>query len=267
MIGLIAEVAGLGDGVVVGVGDDAAVLEGGLVVSTDMLVEGVHFDRRRLDDHAIGARAAGANLSDIAAMGAHPLCLVAAFGLPEGFAGTRQLAAGLASYGVPLAGGDLSRAPVLTLSVTAVGRAQRPLLRSGGRPGDRLVVTGRLGAQAASGYTLPVTPRLAEGVELAAIAGAMIDLSDGIAGDVRRLAAASGCGATVWLDRLPLAPGATVEQAASGGEDFELLAAVGPGTPLPDWVTEVGVLVEGAAVELVDAAGVAHELHGWDHFK
>ncbi len=129
------------------------------------------------------------------------------------------------------------------------------------------MVTGRLGAQAASGYTLPVTPRLAEGVALAAIAGAMIDLSDGIAGDVRRLADASGCGATVWLDRLPLAPGATVEQAASGGEDFELLAAVGPDIPLPDWVTEVGVLAEGAAVELVDAAGVAHELHGWDHFR
>jgi thiamine-monophosphate kinase len=267
MVGLIAEVAGLGDGVVVGIGDDAAVLEGGLVVSTDMLVEGVHFDRGRLDDHAIGARAAGANLSDIAAMGAHPLCLVAAFGLPEGFAGTRELAAGLASYGVPVAGGDLSRAPVLTLSVTAIGRAERPLLRSGGRPGDRLVVTGRLGAQAVSGYTLPVTPRLAEGVELAAIAGAMIDVSDGIAGDARRLAAASGCGATVWLDRLPLAPGATVEQAATGGEDFELLAAIRAGVPLPDWVTEVGELVEGAAVELVDAAGVARELHGWDHFR
>ena len=267
MIGLIAEVAGVGDGVVVGIGDDAAVLEGGLVVSTDMLVEGVHFDRGRLDDHAIGARAAGANLSDIAAMGARPLCLVAAFGLPEGFTGTRQLAAGLASYGVPVAGGDLSRAPVLTLSVTAVGRAERPLLRSGGRPGDRLVVTGRLGAQAVSGYTLPVTPRLAEGTQLAALAGAMIDVSDGIAGDVRRLAAACGCGATVWLDRLPLALGATVDQAATGGEDFELLAAIGSGVPLPDWVTEVGVLTEGTAVELVDAAGVVHELHGWDHFR
>jgi thiamine-monophosphate kinase len=267
MIGLIAEVAGSGDAVVVGIGDDAAVLDGGLVVSTDMLIEGVHFDRNRLGDHAIGARAAGANLSDIAAMGARPLCLVAGFGLPEGFAGTRQLAAGVASYGVPVAGGDLSRAPVLTLSVTAVGRAERPLLRSGGRPGDRLVVTGRLGAQAVSGYTLPVTPRLAEGLELAVIAGAMIDVSDGIAGDVRRLAAACGCGATVWLDRLPRAPGATVDQAATGGEDFELLAAVSPGATLPDWVTEVGVLTEGAAVELVDAAGVARELHGWDHFR
>ena len=91
MIELIAGVAGLGDGVVVGIGDDAAVLDGGLVVSTDMLVEGVHFDRGRLDDYAIGARAAGANLSDIAAMAARPLCLVAGFGLPEGFGGAEQL--------------------------------------------------------------------------------------------------------------------------------------------------------------------------------
>ena len=267
LIGLIAQVAGAGDAVVVGIGDDAAVLDGGLVVSTVMVVEGVPFDRGRLDDHAIGARAAAANLSDMAAMGARPLCLVAALGLPEGFAGVSQVAAGLASHGVAVAGGDLSRAPVLTLSVTAIGHAQRPLLRSGGRPGDRLVVTGELGAQAASGYTLPVTPRLAEGVELAAIASAMIDVSDGIAGDARRLAAASGCGATVWLERLPVSAGATLDQAATGGEDFELLAAVGPGAALPDWVTEVGVLTEGAAVEFVDSAGIARELEGWDHFR
>jgi thiamine-monophosphate kinase len=266
LIELIARVAGAGDGVAVGIGDDAAVLEGGLVVSTDMLVEGVHFDRDRLDDHAIGARAAGANLSDMAAMGARPLCLVAALGLPAGFAGAEQLVAGMASHGVPVAGGDLSRAPVLTLSVTALGRAERPLLRSGGRPGDRLVVTGRLGAQAAAGYTLEVVPRLAEGELLAGLASAMIDISDGVAGDVRRLAAASGCGATITLERLPVAPGATIEQAACGGEDFELLAAIRPGVDLPDWVTEVGRLTEGSAVELVDASGTRRDLHGWDHF-
>ena len=95
----------------------------------------------------------------------------------------------------------------------------------------------------------------------------MIDVSDGIAGDVRRLAAASGCGATVWLDRLPVSAGATLDQAATGGEDFELLAAVGPGAALPEWVTEVGVLTEGAAVEFLDSAGVARELEGWDHFR
>ena len=267
LIELIAKVAGSGDGVVVGIGDDAAVLEGGLVVSTDMLVEGVHFDRGRLDDRAIGARAAGANLSDLAAMGAVPLCLVAAFGLPEGFTGTGQLAAGLASYGVPVVGGDLSRAPVLTLSVTAVGRAQRPVLRSGGRPGDRLVVTGRLGAQAALRLHAARDPAAGRGPG----AGRDRRRHDRRVGWHRRRRApaggACGCGAQVWLERLPVAPGATVEQAAAGGEDFELLAAVGPGVPLPDWVTEIGVLIKGAVVELLDAAGVARELDGWDHFR
>src|SRR5262249_50827859 len=121
----IAAVAGTGDAVEVGIGDDAAVLEGGLVVCTDMLVEGVHFDRARLDAHAIGVRAAAANLSDLAAMGARPLCLLAALGLPAGFAEAEQLAAGLARFGVPVAGGDLSRADRLTVAVTAVGRCAR----------------------------------------------------------------------------------------------------------------------------------------------
>jgi thiamine-monophosphate kinase len=118
-----------------------------------------------------------------------------------------------------------------------------------------------------SGYTRAVTPRLDEGLLLAEIAGAMIDLSDGIAGDVRRLAAASGCGATVWLERLPRSPGASVEQAATGGEDFELLAAVPPGRPLPAWVTEVGTLTDGEAVLLLDETGAARDLLGWDHFR
>ena len=112
------------------------------------------------------------------------------------------------------------------VSIAALGRAERPVLRSGGSPGDLLVVTGRLGAQAASGYTAPVTPRIAEGRSLAEVASAMIDLSDGIASDAARLAEASGCAAVVELERLPRAAGASVEQAAAGGEDFELLAAL-----------------------------------------
>ena len=146
----------------------------------------------------------------------------------------------MASHGVPLAGGDLSRAAALTVSVTAVGRAEHPVLRSGGRAGDRLVVTGSLGAQAASGFTAEVTPRLCEGRQLAAIATAMIDLSDGIARDCGRLARASGCGARIDLERLPLAAGATLEQAAAAGEDYELLAALPDTQPQPSSVTDVG---------------------------
>jgi thiamine-monophosphate kinase len=267
LIGLLARVAGHSPGLTVGIGDDAAVIDGGLVVATDILIEGVHFQRGRLAAAAIGARAAAANLSDLAAMGAEPICLLAAFGLPDGFGEVEALGAGVASYGVPLAGGDLSRAPVLTVAVTAVGRAERPVLRSGGRPGDLLVVTGKLGAQALSGYTLRVTPRLAEGATFAEMATAMLDLSDGIAEDVRRLAAASGTGAVVYLADLPRAPGATVEQAACGGEDYELLAAVPPNAEVPGFATVVGCLTDEPGVRLLDAAGTHHDLHGWDHFR
>jgi thiamine-monophosphate kinase len=95
----------------------------------------------------------------------------------------------------------------------------------------------------------------------------MIDLSDGIAVDAPRLGRASGCGARVWLERLPRAPGATIEQAAAGGEDYELLAALPPGVALPPWLTAVGELTDGDAVELLDVAGVPVELSGWDHFR
>jgi thiamine-monophosphate kinase len=265
---LIARVAGAGPGVVMGIGDDAAVLGDGVLISSDMLVEDVHFDRERLSPRQIGQRAAGANLSDLAAMGGAPTCLVASFGIPDGFDDVQELAAGLADHGVPLAGGDLVRAPVLIVSVTAVGHADNPVSRAGGEPGDLLVVSGPLGAQAASGYTLPVTPRIAEGALLAKTARAMIDISDGIATDVRRLARACGTGALVELERLPLGRDATVEQAAGGGEDYELLAAVPPHAPLPGWATVVGRLTADLQVVLLDAEGRDRsDLRGHDHFR
>jgi thiamine-monophosphate kinase len=138
--------------------------------------------------------------------------------------------------------------------------------RSGGRPGDLLVVTGPLGGQAAAGYVGRVTPRVEEGCALAAVATAMIDLSDGIATDAARLARASGTGAVVELERLPRGPGATVEQAATGGEDYELLAALPPGAEPPVPVTVVGRLTADQAYLLLDATGTPRPLTGWDHF-
>jgi thiamine-monophosphate kinase len=259
-------VGGPSGSVVLGIGDDAAVLDDGTVVSTDILIDGVHFALDRTSPRDIGHRAATANLSDLAAMGARPVALVAAFGLPPGFEDAAEIAAGMHEHGVPVAGGDLSRSPVLVVSVTALGRADRPVRRSGGRPGDVLAVTGPLGGQAAEGYTGRVTPRSEEGCALAAVATAMIDVSDGIATDAGRLARASGVGAVVELERLPRAPGATVEQAATGGEDYELLAALPPGVEPPVPVTVVGLLTEAQDVLLVDATGAPHELRGWDHF-
>jgi thiamine-monophosphate kinase len=253
----------------VGIGDDAAVLCDGTVLAADMLVDGAHFRLGDRPPRELGRRAAAANLSDLAAMGAEPVCLLAALGLPPGFAGAEELAAGIASFGVPLAGGDLSRSPALVICIAAVGRSERPVLRSGGRPGDVLAVTGRLGAQAASGYLAPVAPRLAEGRALAAVATAMIDISDGIAADAARLAAASGTGATIELERLPRPPGVAAEVAATGGEDFELLAALPPAAaarpPVP--VTTVGVLDAEPGVRFRDAAGLERPLAGYDHFR
>ena len=266
MSAIARAVGGPSGGVVLGIGDDAAVLDDGTVLSTDILVDGVHFDLGRRSPRDVGHRAAAANLSDLAAMGARPVALLAAFGLPAGFDDAAEIAAGMREHGVPVAGGDLSRAPVLIVSVTAVGRAERPVRRSGGRPGDVLAVTGSLGGQAAAGYSDRVMPRTEEGCALAVVATAMIDLSDGIATDAGRLARASGTGAVVELDRLPRAPGATVEQAATGGEDYELLAALPPGVEPPVPVTVVGRLTEEKDVLLVDAAGVPQPLDGWDHF-
>ena len=120
---LIAQVAGAGPGVLVGIGDDAAVLAGGVLVSSDMLVDGVHFDRSRLSPRQIGHRAAGANLSDLAAMGGAPTCLIASFGIPVGFHDVQELAAGLADHGVP-AGGRRSR-PVARAGRVGDGRRSR----------------------------------------------------------------------------------------------------------------------------------------------
>ena len=146
---LIAQVAGAGPGVLVGIGDDAAVLAGGVLVSSDMLVDGVHFDRSRLSPRQIGHRAAGANLSDLAAMGGAPTCLIASFGIPVGFHDVQELAAGLADHGVP-AGGRRSR-PVARAGRVGDGRRSRrhPGAADGGMPGDVLIVSGPLGGQAA----------------------------------------------------------------------------------------------------------------------
>ena len=135
---IAAAVGGPSGNVVLGIGDDAAVLDDGTVVSTDILVEGVHFDLGRTTPREVGHRAATANLSDLAAMGARPVALLAAFGLPGGLRRRRPRSRpGCSEHGVPVAGGDLSRAPVLIVSVTALGRSERPVRRSGGRPGRR----------------------------------------------------------------------------------------------------------------------------------
>jgi len=252
----------------VGSGDDAAITvpEGATATSVDALVEGVHFRREQSSLSQIGHKALAVALSDLAAMGAEPGEAYAVLGVPGDLEeeGCIELLDGLAKLaaatGTSIAGGDLTRAPVLTLAMTVVGHAPAPeqlVTRAGAQPGDALAVTGELGGAAAGlllldrggplngeekqlvARQLEPQPRLAEGHALAAAgAKAMIDLSDGLGGDATRLAEASGAAMRIDAEALPVATGVAelarasgrdpLELAVSGGEDYELLVALPP---------------------------------------
>jgi len=270
VIAIIAAGDGRRPDVLVGVGDDAAVLAGDppLVLAHDMLVEDVHF---RWSTHApedLGHAALAVNLSDLAAMGAEPVAALVGLAAPADaldparvtgiYAGMRGLGD---AWGCAVVGGDTSTAAQTVIGVTAVGRMPAgvaAVTRAGGRPGDVLCVTGGLGASAAGRALLArggardaaeaalvtahrrPTPRVAAGGTLAAHgAHAMMDVSDGLALDLDRLARACGLTAVLDLERVPVAPGVAAvaaaegadpaEWAATGGEDFELLVALAPG--------------------------------------
>ncbi|HET9948770.1 MAG TPA: thiamine-phosphate kinase [Longimicrobiales bacterium] len=291
----------------VGPGDDAAVLEGGWVVSTDLSVEGVHFRRDWLGDAEIGWRAGAGALSDMAAMAARPVALLVSMAAPAGGAfdleavqaGLREVGEG---EGAAVIGGDLSRSPgPLVLDVVVLGRAEAPLLRAGARPGDEVWVSGWLGAAAAAvrcrlagaepapelheAYARP-RPRVREALRLAeeGVAAALIDLSDGLAGDAGHLAAAGGVRITLDPRALPVAPAArealgaerALEAALHGGEDYELCFAARPGAVDPERLAErVGVALtrvgwagEGEGVWLLDAEGGERPVPrgGYDHW-
>jgi thiamine-monophosphate kinase len=263
-------------------GQDAegAVLAGGAVVTQDTLVEGVHFRRSWTSWRDLGYKAAAVNLSDLAAMGAEPEALLVALALPPGVEADAiaELYEGLNEPGVPVAGGDTTRADNLVVTVTAAGKSGRVPGRAGARPGDLLVVTGPLGGAAAGLHALregldgfeelvarqrrpPL--RLEEGRRLASVAHAMVDLSDGIAGDAARIAERSGCRLVLEPDRIPRAP--RLDEVAdlpfwTLGEDYELLAALAPADADALGYPVVGRCEEGVGVE---PAG----LEGWDSFR
>jgi thiamine-monophosphate kinase len=245
---------------------DAAELDGGVVVTQDALVEGVHFRLDWISWRDLGWRAAAVNLSDLAASGAGADGLIVTLAAPPetNVDDVFELYAGIAETGVPVVGGDTTRSAQLVLSVSAIGRAERVPGRSGARPGDTLVVTGPLGmaGMAFRNETFVRPPlRLAEGKELAAYAHAMLDVSDGIAVDAAHIAERSGCKLVIELERVPVAANATLDDLGFG-EDFELLAAVAE----PTRFTEVGRCEEGEGVELT-LDGEPYELGGWEHFR
>ncbi|HEY1331234.1 MAG TPA: thiamine-phosphate kinase [Actinomycetota bacterium] len=261
-------------GVRLGPGDDAALVDPSrhlTVLTVDMLVEGVDFERATATPRDVGYKAIAVNVSDVAAMGGSPRFALSAAGFPETtetgwiielFAGMREAAD---EYAMAVVGGDLSRADRVVLSVTVTGEVPDggAVMRTGARPGDRIVVTGALGA-AAGGLRLLRAPaqsvahvigtpwarelvaaqsrpaaRLGEGRTLARHgARAMIDVSDGLTLDLARLCRAGGVGAAITLGVVPVAdtvrllgevmPVEPLALALEGGEDFELLAALPP---------------------------------------
>lgn len=302
-------------GVLVGPGDDCAVLDTGDIpwaVTVDMSVEGVHFRRAWLAPHEIGWRAGAAALSDLAAVAAEPVALLVSLALtPEDArAGTgpalqRGVAEAGAGFGARIVGGNVARAAgPLTLDVVAIGRVRQPILRDGGRPGDELWVTGRLGGAGAAvaawerggepsaahrrAFAHP-GPRVKEAQWLAGTGRvrALIDLSDGLAGDAGHIAAASGCRAILSAARVPVAEGVAdvvggaaeaLRLAVSAGEDYELCLAAEAGAlepfreefqarfQLP--LTRVGRLVEGEGVILEgDGTGPIPLAGGYSHFE
>jgi thiamine-monophosphate kinase len=246
--------------VIIGIGDDAAVvapernsLE---VLTTDCLVEGVHFDRTFVGAADVGHKALAVNLSDLAAMGAAPRVALLSLVLPPAFPveGVDALIDGMSELAararISIVGGNIARSPgplIVDVTVTGSVHRRRVLRRSGARAGDDLYVTGALGGAAlglrrlrespanagvdVDRYRRP-EPRTRFGLMLGRnrAARACIDLSDGLADGVRQLAQASGLGAIVEGDALPLVAGATLRDALAGGEDYELLFAVSPRT-------------------------------------
>jgi thiamine-monophosphate kinase len=259
-------------GVVLPVGDDAAVVEPSRhqgILTADMLVEGVHFLRETTSPHDLGHKAVTVNVSDVAAMGGSPRYGLACLALPDDveaawvmelYGGMREAAD---EHAMALVGGDTSRGDRLVVSVTVVGEVSEgtAVTRSGARPGDRLVVTGSLGAAAGGLRLAQAEPedvkeilgadwarsllerlerpaaRVGEGQTLArAGATAMIDVSDGLALDLSRVCRESGVGAAVRVADVPFAPELNelraalgsdpTEMALHGGEDYELLAAL-----------------------------------------
>lgn len=255
---------------VLGIGDDCCVWtpNGRTCLSTDTIVEGRHF--RATDPPAlIGRKAAGAAISDLAAMGAKPVGATVALTCPtrwDGLAVMEGLLAECERHACPVLGGDTTGGEELVITVTVWGEAvanphglTRLVTRSGATPGDLLVVTGPLGGSLASGRHLRPEPRLAEGQWLAGspYVHAMMDLSDGLAADAPKLAAASGYGCLLLPNQVPVHDDVPVmsdqaKAACCDGEDFELLAAVAAehwptlqlAWPFPRRLATVGWLVD-----------------------
>ncbi len=276
-----------GANVRIGIGDDCAAIGSRTdarwrLLKTDCIVEGVHFSKSAAPRKA-GWKALARPLSDIAAMGGLPECALITIAAPrtmkvewlkEFYAG----AAGIArKYEVVIAGGETARSPgpfFCSVALTGIVEKARCITRAGGRPGDALYVTGRLGGSI-GGKHLVFTPRIAEARWLTEHfkLRAMMDLSDGLASDLPRLAQASRRGFMLYEEKIPVTKGCTIRNALTDGEDYELLFAISPRDAkrlesawkkrfrkLP--LTRIGELVSNRQTEI----GNLKIAHGFDHY-
>jgi thiamine-monophosphate kinase len=289
LIDRVVERLGTSDAVLIGPGDDAAVVtapDARVVATTDVLVEGVHFRRDWSSAYDVGRKAAAANLADVAAMGATGTALLVGLAAPGDLpvSWATGLADGLrdeaAAVGAVVVGGDTVRCDRVVVSVTALGdlAGAAPVTRAGAQPGDVVVVAGRLGWSAAGLALLECgtcdgplveahrrpAPPYALGPALArAGATAMCDVSDGLVADLGHIARASGV--LIGLHSGRLADDAvTLEQVLTGGEDHALVATLPPGTALPDGCRTIGRVSAGGPEVLVDGEPVPG---GWRHFS
>lgn len=288
-----------------GIGDDCAIqaLPDGaeLVFSVDTLVEGVHFPRDYDPEH-LAWRSLAVAASDLAAMGAEPVCFTLALTLPESdtewltrFGRGLQVAA--TSFSLALAGGDTTRGPLtLTLQVHGTVPAGQAMLRNGARPGDLICVSGALGDAGAAldwlqAEVLPTQasellaryhrpwPRLGLGTQLRGLASAAIDISDGLLADLGHILAASGVGARIDVNAIPLSPALRVlvperalDLALHAGDDYELCFTVPPSKweqvrALDAGVVRIGQVTDGAGLVLChDGKEEQVEAAGYDHF-
>lgn len=292
--------AGLGAGVVVGPGDDGAVLAPTpgceLVMSLDTLISGRHFPED-LPAADIGWRSLAVNLSDLAAMGATPRWCLLSLSLPdaavewldafcEGFYALADQA------GIALVGGDMVRGPLaITVQVTGEVPAGRAVLRSGARPGDRICIAGVPG-EAAAGLTqwqggvrdgallarfCRPQPQLVLGQKLRGVASACIDISDGLLADLGHILEESGVGAELFLSQLPLSDAlaqwgtqeAVTRAQLAGGDDYLLLFTLLPGFNLPRDAVQIGRIRSEAGLTVYGRDGLPLTVlpEGWDHFR
>ena len=258
-LGLLRELEARG--LIVGTEHDAAELTDGLVVTQDALVEGVHFRLDWLSWRELGFRAAAVSISDLSASAARPEALLVTLAAPGDVLVERvlELYEGLAETGVPVVGGDTTRADEVFVTVTALGRSKRVPGRAGARAGDIVVVTGPLGGAGAAlreqRYVRPPI-RTEEGLRLGREATAMLDVSDGLGVDAAHIAERSGCRLAIDVAAVPL--GGTIDD-LSFGEDFELLATLPSNSLLLGEFAVIGRCEEGQGVS-------PPELRGYEHF-